>query len=159
MEIFNVAWTWLGNEIAAFGARWLVVSAILFGFGGWFGRRYLKMRRDIAEIKSKLELQLQPQSLAISINVNTDQQSAGKPYIYDPYDRTVSFGTDDGDMDIRFHDAETIMDDISHWLRRSGHQRSVSPETVKRVMSRLQHKEQIGVSDSLTGELKKSEDT
>ena len=63
MDTFTAAWTWLGNEIAAFGVRWLVVGIAMFGFGGWFGWRYREMKRDNAAMKADIaDLKRQVQS-------------------------------------------------------------------------------------------------
>lgn len=44
-------WAWIGKEIAAFGLRWLVVLVIFFGFGGFIGRRYKELKREIASLR------------------------------------------------------------------------------------------------------------
>lgn len=56
---------------------------------------------------------------------------------YDPHDRTIYFGTSHGDLIVRFDDAETIMDDITAWLKKNSQQRPMSPATVQAVLRRL----------------------
>ena len=51
MNEFQQAWLWFGKEAAEFGLRWAFLGLIVLGFGGWFGKRYHDMRRDIAEMK------------------------------------------------------------------------------------------------------------
>lgn len=48
---FSDAWAWFGREFAEFGARWIVIAMFALGFGGWFGRRYRDMKREVAELK------------------------------------------------------------------------------------------------------------
>lgn len=45
-------WAWLGNEIAAFGVRWVVVGIAILGFGGFFGWRYREMKRQVAALET-----------------------------------------------------------------------------------------------------------
>ena len=44
-------WAWIGKELAVFGLRWLVVLAILLGFGGFIGRRYKELKREIGALR------------------------------------------------------------------------------------------------------------
>jgi len=103
--------------------------------GFWGLRRRIKALED----KDKLPPTPIVQTFNISPNPqpSAEQQPPERLRIYDEHNRTVCFGAHPKEMRIRFHDAETIMDDISHWLRETGYQRSVPPEAVKRVMRRL----------------------
>ena len=57
-----------------------------------------------------------------------------KPTAYDPTDGRMYFGTKYGDLRIRFHNAETIMDDIRAWLVLNDLNRSVSMDAVKAIL-------------------------
>ena len=139
MDTFTAVWPWIGNEIAAFGARWIVVGVAVFGFGGWFGWRYREMKRDISDLKRHAQSR-QPAASSIHFApvFNIGQREPNGPCVYDPHERTVWFGTEHGDMPVRFHDAETVMDDITGWLRETGQQGRVSPERIRRIMHRVQ---------------------
>ncbi len=63
MELWNQVWTWLGYEIANFGLRWGVV---VLGFSGFFGWRYREMKRQVAELKEKLDKK-QPQVTDVQV--------------------------------------------------------------------------------------------
>ena len=56
---------------------------------------------------------------------------------YEPHNRTIYFGTVHGDLMVRFDDAETIMDDITAWLKKTHQQRPVSPAAVAAARRRL----------------------
>ena len=62
LEWVRSAWLWLGNEIAAFGLRWIVVGVVVLGFGGFIGSRYRHLKNEIANLKSA---QSQPSSTAV----------------------------------------------------------------------------------------------
>jgi len=51
------AWTWFGREIAEFGVRWVIIAMFALGFGGWFGKRYRDMKREVAELRRAIEAQ------------------------------------------------------------------------------------------------------
>ncbi len=48
-------WEWVGRELIEFGARWLIVVLIMFGFGGWVGHRYHALKRDVADLRNELK--------------------------------------------------------------------------------------------------------
>ncbi len=94
MEWFEQAWLWLGREIATFGLRWLVVALLMFGFGGWYGRRYRALKnevaalhREIAELKAEQARGVR----AVEITVNKPVQQPSQP---EPV-RTASVRTED----------------------------------------------------------------
>ena len=93
------------------------------------------------------------------ISLSLDQKLPELPYIGDLDDRTVWIGTDSGDMRVRFYDTESITGDIYRWLYETGHQCSVSPERIRKIMHRLRQTEHIVVSDSVETKLIKGEDT
>lgn len=47
-------WTWIGNEIAAFGLRWGVVAILVLVSGGFLGVRYRKMNRRMKKLEMKV---------------------------------------------------------------------------------------------------------
>lgn len=150
--------TWevvLGATLIEFVVRclWAFVGGVGMMIGFWGNRRLIKTLED----REKSPTVNVPVSLSQTVNVSPSQGFLGGPYIYDPYDRTVWFGTNYGDMRVRFGDADNAIEDISRWLRETGLQRVVSPEATQRVLYRLRHEERIGVSDSLAGELKKGD--
>ncbi|MCY4320470.1 MAG: hypothetical protein OXE76_15105 [Alphaproteobacteria bacterium] len=52
MEIFKQIWTWIGNEVASFGVRWLFVGVAVLGFGGWIGKRYHDLKQQVADLRA-----------------------------------------------------------------------------------------------------------
>ena len=57
METLNAAWTWLGNEIAAFGVRWLFIGALaVLGtliFGPRYKQRIAALEAETVALKAK----------------------------------------------------------------------------------------------------------
>ncbi len=80
-------------------------------------------------------------------NINVGPPDAERPFIYDKHTRTVWFGTDHGDMEVRFIDADTVMNDINRWLADTGQRRTVSGERIKRILYQVEHNENISIGD------------
>ena len=146
--IFQDLWNWLGGEIAAFGVRWIAVVLIMLIFGGFWGKRYRDLKQEVADLKrGRSRSDMHSIHFAPQININAGQPNTDKPFIYDPNERTVWFGTEHGDMRVRFHDADTIMDDINKWLEETKQRRSVSADRIRRVLYRSTHSEYISVGE------------
>ena len=91
--------------------------------------------RELKELMREIEAKWQvPAAAPPATNVVVIHETG---CFYDPRDRTLYFGTSHGDLIVRFDDAETIMDDITAWLKKTGQQRPVSPATVAAVLRRL----------------------
>ena len=54
MEWFSEIWIWLGNEIAAFGVRWIFVFILMSIFGGFIGRRYWVLKEENKQMKERI---------------------------------------------------------------------------------------------------------
>ena len=49
---WDQVWAWIGNEIAEFGVRWILVGLAMLAFGGFIGRRYTEMKRRVAALET-----------------------------------------------------------------------------------------------------------
>ena len=125
---------------------WSALVAVL-GLSGFFGWRWREtqrkledMRRDIARLDS-LKNQLGNQiTNNVNVNLHMRDSQAGMPIAYDPVDGQMFFGTKHGDLRVRFHDADTIIEDIDAWLNEHGLKGRVSPDAVRTIMRRLKER-------------------
>lgn len=116
MELFEQAWEALGREVAEFGLRWIVVVLIAFAFGGFFGRRWRSMNRDINELRQRAGSI--NQSVSVNIPSNEDDSAYDFRRLKNPvgeYDagmKVLLVATKAGPRRIRFDDQRNTMEDI-----------------------------------------------
>ena len=116
MELFQQAWEALGTEVAEFGLRWIVVGLFAFAFGGFFGRRWRSMKRDINELRQRAGSI--NQSVSVNIPPNEDDSAYDFRRLKNPvgeYDdamKVLLVATKAGPRRIRFDDQRNTMEDI-----------------------------------------------
>ena len=134
-------------------------AGFIFGFGvaaliGWLfhKKKYLEIKARQAEqdaeirrlgdeLRGQLRSQLRDQiTNNVNVNVHVRDSHAGTPTAYDPADGQMFFGTKHGDLRVRFHDADTIIEDIDAWLNEHGLKGRVSPDAVRTIMRRLKER-------------------
>ena len=69
-EWVKSAWLWLGNEIATFGLRWVVMGFVVLGCGGFIGWRYRELKREIAGLRGSLSPTVNVQNIVESRQPN-----------------------------------------------------------------------------------------
>lgn len=131
----NSAWLFL-DRVGISRDVLLVLAVMLAGITSWFGKGYLgtKQIRKLQDQIDQLNEQRQPPAPNVNVNVNVGELQQDKPTAYDPVDGRMYFGTKHGDLPVRFHDAETIIDDINEWLLANDLKGPVSPEAVKTIL-------------------------
>ena len=75
--------------------------------------------------------------IALYVINNHKRSGADVTINYEEDARTVWFGTDRGDMPIRFIDTDTVMDDIGAWLDQTGQRRALSGKRLKFILKRV----------------------
>lgn len=110
--------------------RWaeILVAVVLVSAWRWFMGRKFTGRIDALE--KQLEQPMQP-SISVTQVMNTSEP---RPTAYDPANGQMFFGTKYGDLSVRFHDADTVIEDINVWLYTHNLKELVSPEAVKTVL-------------------------
>lgn len=107
METAAQAWDWLGGEIAEFGIRWLLVTVVMLGFGGWFGWRYRELKRDVANLKAAAAKTEKAPNITVNVGDQTKQVlppasgATGTVAEYVPNRNVVRINTKAGLMEIR----------------------------------------------------------
>ena len=121
------AWTWLGVEVVKHGFRWLVVMAIMLGFGGWFGQRYWEMKKRLTALEKTFGVS----PVNVTVNVGDVIKKIGRenpsyPVLqgnvahHIPADKIVRVGTKLGAMEIRLWDEEKTVEDVLKVLSKNG---------------------------------------
>lgn len=149
----NDAQGWFGW--AKMSPEW---AGVLVGVGGAMILTWLAWEITTFRKRNAKETAEQPRSWS-SLSVGGDYVGRDKItnfsrpntsdnlYYVDDHARTVWFGTDLGDMKVDFHTPDLAIEDICKWLSETGLQRKISPEQVKRTLYRLNHQENIAVTD------------
>lgn len=92
------------------------------------GASLAQMKREIADLKTRV---VPP---AVDVNLNVGSATDGAKGLYSPADGGMFFGTEHSDLPVRFHDAETIIDDINARLLDHDLRGPVSPEAAETVL-------------------------
>ena len=138
-SIFTCIVAWILEQFAG-----LLLSLGVGALIGWLfhKKKYLEInarqaeqnaeiRRLRDELRGQLRSQLEGQiTNNVNVNVHVRDSQAGTPTAYDPADGQMFFGTKHGDLRVRFHDADTIIEDIDAWLNEHGLKGRVSPDAI-----------------------------
>lgn len=119
---------WIASRLLdlLIGVAFLIMGGAISRF--FYIPQMRKMKEEISELKRAKDRPLIQQTFISG--APTDNQ----PTAYNPADGRMFFGTTYGDMAVRFHDAETIIDDINAWLLDNDLKGPVSPESVKAIL-------------------------
>ena len=128
----DTAWLFL-DRLGIGRDVFFVLGVILASITSWLGKGYLG-RKQVRELQEQInQLMHQPQTSIQQTFINgipLDRQQT----VYNDAEGRMFFGTKYGDMAVRFHNAETIKNDIDTWLLNNGLTAFVSPDAVKTIL-------------------------